>query len=44
MCSVMINPPFCDASQAKHNFEGFLAAHMTDEEKVIVHVETSLSV
>ena len=31
-------------SQARDNFEGFLMAHMTEEEKVIVHVETSLSV
>ena len=31
-------------SQARDDFEGFLKAHMTKEEKVIVHVETSLSV
>ena len=34
-------------SQARDNFEGFLKAYMTEEEKeeeVIVHVETSLSV
>ena len=31
-------------SQARDDFEGFLKAHMTEEEKVIVHVETSLSV
>ena len=30
-------------SQARDDFEGFLWAHMTEEEKVIVHVETSLS-
>ena len=29
--------------QARDDFEGFLWAHMTEEE-VIVHVETSLSV
>ena len=31
-------------SQARDDFEGFLKAHMTEEEKVIVQVETSLSV
>ena len=31
-------------SQARDDYEGFLKAHMTEEEKVIVHVETSLSV
>ena len=31
-------------SQARDDYEGFLMAHMTDEEKVIVHVETSLCV
>ena len=31
-------------SQARDDFEGFLKAHMTEEEKVIIHVETSLSV
>ena len=30
-------------SQARGNFEGFLKAHMSEEEKVIVQVETSLS-
>ena len=30
-------------SQATDDFEGFLMAHGTEEEKVIVHVETSLS-
>ena len=28
--------------QARDDFEGFLKAHMTDEEKVIVHMQTSL--
>ena len=31
-------------SQARDDYEGFFRAHMTEEEKVIVHVETSLSV
>ena len=34
-------------SQARDDYEGFLKAHMSEEEKeekVIVHVETSLSV
>ena len=31
-------------SQARDDYEGFFKAHMTEEEKVIVHVETSLSV
>ena len=31
-------------SQAREDFEGFLKAYMTEEEKVIGHVETSLSV
>ena len=31
-------------SQARDDYEGFLKAYMTEEEKVIVHVETSLSV
>ena len=34
-------------SQARDDYEGFLKAHMTEEEKeekVIVHVETSLTV
>ena len=31
-------------SQARDDFEGFLKAHMSEEEKVIVHVETSLPV
>ena len=31
-------------SQARDDYEGFLKTHMTEEEKVIVHVETSLSV
>ena len=31
-------------SQARDDFEGFLKAHMSEEEKVIVHVETSLCV
>ena len=31
-------------SQARDDYEGFLKAHMTQEEKVIVHVETSLCV
>ena len=30
-------------SQARDDFEGFLKAHMSEEEKVIVHLETSLS-
>ena len=30
-------------SQARDDYEGFLKEHMTEEEKVIVHVETSLS-
>ena len=29
-------------SQARDDFEGFLKSHMTQEEKVIVQVETSL--
>ena len=31
-------------SQARDGFEGFLEAHMTEEEKVNVEGETSLSV
>ena len=31
-------------SQARDDFEGFLKAHMSEEEKVIVHMETSLRV
>ena len=31
-------------SQARDHYEGFLKAHMTEEEKVIAHVETSLCV
>ena len=31
-------------SQARDDYEGFFKAHMTEEEKVIVHVETSLCV
>ena len=31
-------------SQARDDFEGFLEAHMSQEEKVIAHLETSLSV
>ena len=42
MCGVLLNPSWM--SQARDDFEGFLKAHMTKEEKVIVHVETSLSV
>ena len=30
-------------SQARDDYEGFLKAHMSEEEKVIVHVETSLT-
>jgi len=30
-------------SQATDDFEGFLKAHMTEEEKVIAHVETSFT-
>ena len=31
-------------SQARDDFDAFLKAYMTQEEKVIAHVETSLSV
>ena len=31
-------------SQARDDFEGFLWTHMSEEEKVVVHVETSLAV
>ena len=36
MCGVLLN-------SSSHDFEEFLMAHMTAEEKVIVNVETSLS-
>ena len=31
-------------SQARDDYEGFFMTHGTEEEKVIVHMETSLSV
>ena len=42
MCGVLLNHRVM--SQARDDFEGFLMAHMTEEEKVIVRMETSLSV
>jgi len=42
MCGVLLNDRVM--SQARDDFEGFLRTHMTEEEKVIVEVETSLSV
>ena len=47
VCVVCYSTPHRVMSQARDNFQGFLKAYMTEEEKeeeVIVHVETSLSV
>ena len=43
MRGVLLNPS-CVISQATNDFEGFFKSHMTEEEKAIVQVQTSLSV
>ena len=44
VCVVCYSPHHRVMSQARDDFEGFLWAHISDEEKVIVQVETSPSV
>ena len=44
LCVVCCSTNHRVMSQARDDYEGFLEEHMTEEEKVIFQVETSLSV